>query len=258
MAEFDPAGLIERWERARWSALRSVTSFKGVQNPGSEAECVHALSDNEWEQASERVFLNSRALAQSASRYFGVQLSIHEFKDLLKESQVPCTQGKWAQKNDALVVETTQCPLENRCSSRSCIWFREAIDGIVMGLGQEERYVRHSSLAYGDQSCLDILFTDGPDSKSINFGPIPKAFYSQLEELKILWEQKGYRVEWKGYQMGVLFYEFLPIANSASPCGEKPRGAQKHLETEVKIKFPTLKLQDTSPVAVYGENNKNL
>src|SRR5690606_26363948 len=98
--------------------------------------------------------------ALSASRHFGIRFEMDDFRELLATSQIACASGRWSVRKQAVVVEAVNCPFAAGQETRFCDWFREAIDGLVMGLGETERYVRHSSLAYGDEACVDVIYDD--------------------------------------------------------------------------------------------------
>lgn len=164
------ADLASRWQRARRSALKTVAES---ESPGAdvalasveaEGEALRDVSAESIEKRLRDVFDNSRKLALSASKYFGVTFEIDDFRSLFVAAGVPCAQGIWERRDGAAIGTRNGCPMARVKNTHACDWYREAMDGLVMGLGQKERIVRHGSEAYGDSACVDVLFEEGPSA----------------------------------------------------------------------------------------------
>jgi hypothetical protein len=120
-----------------------------------------------------------------------------------------------------------------------------------MGLGDEQRLVRHQSAGHGDPLCVDVLFDDGPVKKAgERYAPVPEHVRARLAPVITLFTRLGATLTFEGLNEGVLHYRL----ESADPlCGDTGRVARERLTREVARRFPGLSLQDSSPLAVYAE-----
>jgi hypothetical protein len=126
------------------------------------------------------------------------------------------------------------------------------MDGLVMGLGDKERYVRHASVRHGDGECIDVFFTEsasgGKDANA--WGPIPEHMALELfEAAEFFRHENGVPMELKGYREGVLYYA---LGASTDPlCGTAGMLIAKFI-ARVRERFPGLAFVDATPQAVLG------
>jgi hypothetical protein len=257
-----------RWQRARLSALAGSSSAiaeflaqtglaLGLSANKREADLLEQLTDSEFDQALTSVFDNSRKLALSASRYLKLQLDIDDFSQLVEAAGIPCALGQWSTRPTARVVEQTGCAYGETRRSRVCDWFREAIDGVVMGLGSTARYVRHRSAAHGDAGCCDVYFDDGESGRdpTLRYGPVPAPMRDALRGTEVAMQQSGHSVQWIGFSAGALFYE-LHSAGKAPICGKSGRAVHEKMIASVRSVLPDIHIHDAAPLAVYGEGTR--
>lgn len=177
------AELGERWARARRSALVAA----GVAGPiaageAAEEAALLEVHPSAVETARTLVFDYSRLLGQGFRRFHRWDGGSAELTRLLSALRLRCL-------GDATFAELPRGDLELRragCagsrSRRACDHFREAIDGLVLGLSDGAvRHRRHRSLGHGQDVCLDLLLA-APTSPR-RFGPVPEELAARLAVL---------------------------------------------------------------------------
>lgn len=268
MFPFEYVEFSKRWLRARVSAASLGEAYDGIDDTSDsvgsasewskEIKLVSEIPLNMFDFALRDVFDKSRQLAISASRHYKVRLELADFQDLLRLSGIPCAAGEWTSRAQARVVARSGCAHGLSKNTRMCDWYREAIDGVVVGLGETERFVRHQSEAYGDEGCLDILFDDSPQlpQSELLYGPIPAPFEPQLGVAISHYKTRGFQLEWKGYRAGTVFYTLTGTDLTEALCQSRGRIAHNDLKEYVRNIFPTLRIQDASPLAVYAEGTR--
>lgn len=268
MFPFESVEFSQRWLRARISAANLgevVDSDNDLdfadeyqRRWSKEIKLVNEIPLNMFDFALRDVFDKSRKLAISASRHYRIRLEIADFQALLNQSGIPCAAGEWSVRSQARVVSRTGCSHALSKNTRMCDWYREAIDGVVVGLGETERFVRHKSEAHGDDSCLDVIFDDAPhlQQEELLYGPIPAPFQPQLKEAISHYETRGFQLVWKGYRAGTVFYTLAGTDIAEALCQSRGRIAHLDLQDYVRKIFPTLRIQDASPLAVYAEGTR--
>ncbi|WP_347357551.1 hypothetical protein [Bdellovibrio sp.] len=247
----------DRWQKARLSAIEQV-----LQNPEQSGMTrvlplalreEHLLGSTPAEKKDEvlrAVFLNSRKLAQSFSQHQGLLFEIQDFQLLVQQSGIPCFQGLWESRNNALVLTRGACSYASEARDFACTYWREALDGLVMGLGEEERSARHGCSRVDGGACVDVLFVEANPApgKSVRYGVIPPMLVEDLEQIKEQFTTSmKTEVEFVGYSAGTLYFHF-PKGTS---CGS---GAiyTSALLSKIQTKHPYIQLQDISPRAVLG------
>ncbi len=260
----------QRWLKARISAL------KGIQpdhSPLGESENNHDLSleanrvaayfsqrrsieDKDTEQRKDtllkEVFDNSRKLALSYSKHLGMTFELQDFQDLLSTSGIPCVHGEWSSRLNARILKRKGCDFCSKTGSDACDYWREAMDGVVIGLGEKERLARHGSVRHGDDACIDVFFTEASRSEedSLAWGPLPAHMALELLELAAYFQSTTrVDIDLKGFREGVLYFEFASSTDLL--CGNSNLLTQKFINL-VREKFPGLILKDVTPQAVLG------
>ena len=155
------------------------------------------------------------------------------------------------------------CRLVGGLGSFGCDYWREAMDGFVMGIGENERIARHKSVGHGDDTCLDILFAesftlprvvsteDAPKATaSPRFGEVPVELLEKLEPARKRLAALKVRLKLEGLSEGVLFYQLEPEAGVL--CGAGGKLIQATFERDLHKAAPGLMARDVAPIAVYG------
>ncbi len=245
-----------RWMSARIRCLQVVLGESSTATPNiqSEVELLTLISPEQRDVILRAIFDTSRAFSLSAARYFRVRFELQDFSALLSASDIPCISGRWQPKNSAFILSRRGCEgvrqqlAEN--ASLYCDYWREALDGLVMGLGEYERFTRHSSYGHGDSECLDILYSEA-DEKCNRFAEIPFEVSSKLAGVQERFLKQGVSLTFDGLSEGTLYFRML--AQGRAVCGAGGRLFQTSLIEEIRNIFPGVALQDVSPLAVYGE-----
>jgi hypothetical protein len=152
--KFQVGELALRWRKARVSALSSVMGAElSVSDPYSEYELLKKIHEADRERALRAVFDYSRKLGLSLTKFLGLSWELDDLAEILPHLQLGCFSGAWNQKNGARVLERSgACESLSASGSFGCDYWREALDGFVMGVGENERFTRHRSQGHQDAS----------------------------------------------------------------------------------------------------------
>ena len=148
--------LAVRWRAARFSAFKnsshppmnSEDEYLGIINSGDEAQ---------FDELLKRVFLNSRSLGMSYQKTFGLVWDLGDIARFSRDLRSPCLQGTWEHSASARQLTRSGCTGGSEGGLRECQYWREAIDGLVTGLCENERFVRHECVAAGNSQCVDVF-----------------------------------------------------------------------------------------------------
>jgi hypothetical protein len=265
IAGFSIRDFATRWGKARLQACAMTLVEVHANNPDlvtpNEYELLALCSPEKKDELLKNVFDLSRALASSASRYYKVAFEIQDLAKVLSLSGSPCVGGQWSTYKEAYIYSRKGCAQFSKIGSLVCDYWREACDGLVMGLGEDERFTRHSSIGHGDPECLDVIFVDKPTrSKSNEHGsemkwlPLPEFLKKDLDAVVERMNRLRVKVEFLGYAEGKVYYL---LENKEDPtsalCGPGGRYFHEKLKEEVNKTQPELIIQDAAPLAVYGE-----
>jgi hypothetical protein len=249
---FDLSDFLSRWQRARLSALRSVLDENLTTLNAVEEELLKLVPQEKRDALLKQVFDHSRALGLGVVRYLGLLWERDDIYRVLAASGSPCISGSWQVTEQAHVLRRSGCRTVGELGSFFCDYWREAVDGLVMGVGENERYVRHESLGHGDAGCVDVLFVDGQEQLGtwVKRGSVPNEIQSGLRPICDRMAESKVKVSIEGYSEGVLYYK---IESPNDPvCGTGGRLVHESFRREVTRLFPQIGLQDASPLAVYG------
>jgi hypothetical protein len=260
----------QRWTAARISALRKmiqiepeiIASGSNLES-SSEDELVEQyfsknLNSNPEECAKAKdqllrlIFDNSRLLARSLSKHLGLSFEIEDFQNLLQKSEIPCAQGHWESRETSRILKRNGCDYCTRSGANACDYWREAIDGLVMGLGDNERFVRHASKRHGDSECIDVFYLELNSNKkdSMAWGPLPEHMAPTLTSICQDFESKmKTSIQLKGLSEGVLYFEFNNSTDSF--CGGT-KLLTSTFQRKLQKNYPGLTVQEVTPRAVLG------
>lgn len=224
---FDVPDFLSRWKRAR------------------------DVSANQDEEISlKNVFDNSRKLGLSLSKFINATLEIEDFKTILEQSDLPCFKGEWTKIEQGFSLQRSPCHEGITCGPSKCQFYREAIDGLVMGAGDCERYVRYRSFAAGDSHCEDLFLLE--EKRGSPHLTIPTNILESLEEIRADFNKRFKKnVKWIGFKENEILFEFQATSSS---CGVSDGVYEKQLMESVKKLYPTYQLTNCAPRAVIGEH----
>ncbi|MFZ3228880.1 MAG: hypothetical protein WA160_01655 [Pseudobdellovibrio sp.] len=259
-----------RWFKARLSALQKVKQNNSFQEP-SEANDYFQLEANLIDQyfsnnlnisADEKVkrkdellrgiFDNSRILAMSLSKHLGLSYEVEDFQNLLGQSTVPCFQGQWESRESARILSRKGCDACTSSGKDACDYWREALDGLVMGLGDKERLARHASVRHGDAACVDVFYSDADGRKEtlLAWGPLPEHMTASLKLICDEFEAKmKTSIILKGLSEGVLYFEFKSATDMLCSGGQLLTSA---FLRKIQKKYPGILVHEITPRAVIG------
>lgn len=258
---FDQKEFHDRWLKARISAIGKAAPSENL-NGHSEFDLIDQYfstfpnstpEENTKKKDSllRNIFDHSRALAISLSKHLGLSFEIGDFQDLLSKSQIPCYQGQWEARSTARILTRNGCDSCKNSGANACDYWREAVDGLVMGLGEKERFARHASMRHGDSSCVDVLFFESETTKeNLALGPIPDHMAPNIQAAVEEFERKmNAPIILKGLSEGILYFEFK--ASNDNMCGS---GNLLTLTFQRKVQkfYPGLSVKEVSPCAVLG------
>ena len=275
--QFDSLDFNQRWLKARISAFPEIgpeeansESTRQASNTAKESFLVESylvnlffthiesesMEPEEKEKAKDTllkgIFDRSRKLAMSLSKRLGITFEVQDFQSLLTQSNIPCLKGDWTASENARTLNRKGCDYCVESGSHACDYWREALDGLVMGLGEKERLARHATVRHGDAICTDVFFTESnrSEAEALAWGPLPEHMALDLFEIAAYFHRTtGISIILKGFREGVLFFEFTSstdlLCGNSNLLGLKFHGL-------VKEKFPGLTLKDVTPQAVLG------
>lgn len=265
--QFNLSEFSERWRKARVSSLVATLGNRGIENR-DEGMLLRQISTEDREHALKTVFDYSRKLGSSAARFLGMTLEINDLAEILPSMGVSCFKNNWRPNKAAQVLERGACESLKSSGSFGCDYWREALDGLVMGIGENERLARHRSVGHGDSECVDVLFTEefavprvvsegqskGQTASDIRqsekYGPVPVEITESLSNVRKRFESMKIKLHLDGLSEGVLYYRLE--AEEGVLCGAGGKLMHDSFLREMSARYPTLATRDSSPLAVYG------
>jgi hypothetical protein len=257
LPNFDIQEFYQRWTKARISAIKKSAPESTGSELSSEPELLEQYFSNSNDSKKNDILLrnifdHSRQLALGLSKFLKISFEIQDFQNLLEQSSIPCVQGKWENRETARILSRKGCDFCPKVGANACDYWREALDGLVMGLGEKERLARHASVRHGDDSCIDIFYTEAPSRKEniLAYGPLPDHMEATLTTVSEDFEIKMKKaIVLKGLSEGVLYFEFATSTDAL--CG----GTQLLTSTfqrKIQQHYPGLLVKEISPCAVLG------
>lgn len=269
--KFELQEFSERWYRARMAGLGNVLADYSEGEPfvqNKENDLLRLISQNpeRRELALKNVFDYSRRFAISASRHMGISFEIADFAKVLPFMGISCFSTLWRNHNQAQVLERKGCHTfsDLGLGSFGCDYWREALDGLVMGLGENERLSRHRSQGHGDADCLDVLYAEEAQLPKIvslespydelrnnpKFGLVPSEMLANLEKVIKRFAGMKANLMLEGLSEGTLYYRLE--GEESVLCGAGANIMHDLLKRDLEKLYPGLLAKDVSPQAVYG------
>lgn len=246
-----------------------IEKFSIIQHQTCADEHANINSYQIFENALKKVFLNSRNLGQSYQKKYQFSWELSDLKNELGNLNVDCLKGQIIKQNNAIVLQRNGCEFcqTNKdklyVTKNICQFWREAIDGLIMGLCENERYVRNHSLSVNDSFCQDIFFSEDiaeQKNKPVSYwknpyrwGSIPSTMAASLKDIENKFSDLKVNLTFLGMAENQLFYKLE--SGQVNTCGVSGTLFKNLLEKNVKNCFPNIELKDATPVAVISEGN---
>jgi hypothetical protein len=239
-----------RWRAARVAALKQVLPSASDFPTAAEAALLQQLPPEQHEEALKAVYYNARKLGHSTLRYFALLWDEDDVHDVLSVAEAPCLQGQWTMEGRGFAVERGGCETAQRCGALYCDYWNEAIDGLLMGLGDQVRHHRRRSAGHGDELCRDVF--SARTQRESAYGPLPDHLASFFHKLERRFAPDHFQVKFVGYAAGVMYYEAVTRGGG---CSQKIW--RTLLQSAVAKVHPTLRLQDISPTSVFDREDQD-
>jgi len=236
--------LAKRWQYARCAAIRAAVPDLPVD---VDHDTLITLGlERAADEVLRQVFDVSRRLGAGFRAYHRLDVPLSDLCDVLPRLGAPCLVRRWTRLTDesACRGERGACS-DVALHPRACAFWREAIDGLVLGMTSAILFARHESRGAGDDRCVDVLYVH-PQSSS-RFGPIPDEVRDELERIRrtACAFDPSLTVTFLGISERVLYYR-------AERGGDSGR-ASSTIEPAVRRQFPHLTLREVSPRPVFTE-----
>lgn len=244
---FSAEDFLSRWQQARISSLLKAIPHATDRSESALLQHASKLAEETRDQILKDVFLCSWQLGQSTKRYFGLIWEIHDFKDVLNQSKIRCLQGDWTSTSNHAVLQRPGCEQGSSLGSFVCNYWREAVDGIVMGCGASARYARLKNKMLNDNQCEDVFFLEEDAEKNL-YPPVPDTMLATLKPVLASISRLKISVELKGLRDGHLYYDL--VTDPSLNCSSVPSIASNLLQQQMNKHFPQIKLVSVSPRSV--------
>lgn len=233
----------ENYYRNRLEVLDSFYKLNEIETLNSLD-----LNDEKKDELLRHIFDISRKFGLKILSEHNLEyLNIKEFKELLYSLSIPCLSGSWEfdKTQTSFSIKRNTCEYSNK--PLTCLYWREAIDGLVMGLGDTIRYSRHKSMYYSqDSECKDIIydrnFTD------LRWDTIPEDILTKFHPLIDKLSKKQVEINFIGYSEKTLYYKIKDSNDNLS--GFRRKFIIETIEKFCSEKIPEISLIELSPRAV--------
>jgi hypothetical protein len=240
--------LADRWRRARRAAVEQVIGR--TAEDAAEEERLACAAEVDEAELHRRLFENSARLGGGFRRQLRRAVGVEELPALLSALGAPClANGTWSMLPGEPGWRFLRRPCcAGEASSARCDAWREAIDGLVLGLTGSLRHTRTASAGHGQEHCVDVIYEDA-ESPS-RYGELPAEVLPALEAVQAFVRRfDGADVRFLGISEGVLLYQLETRGCAGS------HAAQPMVEQLLKRKLPGLEVRELSPRQVLDSSH---
>jgi hypothetical protein len=188
-------------------------------------------------------------VGKAAAQTQGAPFSIEAIQQVFGAADIPCMKGSWRHEseNKTYILKRVGCAVS--ASASVCDYWREAVDGLVMGLGDRTRFVRVQSLGHLNPLCLDSL-SDAQDQPRY-YAPVPPRLSVILRPIVDRLSDGGVEVLFQGVAEDRLYYV---LSHSSGPaCSSSATLLRELVAREVAQLVPGLCAIENSPIGVIRE-----
>ena len=241
----DPEDLSARWSRARRGARGPRTPDEAGAR--GEARALAAVPPDRREAVTEALFRNSWRLGRSAAGSYGPVRGVDAMVTLFAGLDAPpCLAGSWAKEGGIATHRRQGCAANSAGVRFVCDAWREAIDGLVCGLGEGVAYVRRSRASQAGGLCEELLYA--ADARGHAWGAPPPDLASTLARVAEGLAERGVAVRFLGINENRLGY--VVEAAGLPDCGPGGGVVTALIENHLHHRLPGFELAAASPRSV--------
>lgn len=235
--------LAARWGFARRAAMVGVLGDKERWVNVSDEELLHEALVVDSVGLYRSVFDNSLRLGVGYTKFYKRELVLREIPQVLCSMGVHCFFGAWEEPEEGRFCKLERKGCGKSASKPVCIFYSEAVEGLVLGLTTGVLHARHRSVGAGDAGCVDVFYLDS--RAAIRYGEIPLDVHSELEGIRRTAKafDSSIEVDFVGVSEGVLYYE-------VHRGFESNVSVNTMIERAVKRKFPLLDVKEVCSKAI--------
>ncbi|MCG3173688.1 MAG: hypothetical protein GMKNLPBB_01888 [Myxococcota bacterium] len=233
--------LAIRWSKARQAALRGCLDKGGSGAPElPEHDLLTRALAHDPAGVEKALFDNSLKLGRGFRQYYKTDIQLADLPRLFPQMNTPCCDGVFRgdESGQALYLVRGGCSLKE-IGPRACDAWREAINGLVLGLTRGLGHSRHDSICHGGESCVDVIHTEG---SRLRYGPVPEDIQNETSRAmrQVALFDGSARLELLGMNEGVLFYRLHQEPG-------RDFNLQGHFERSIRQRLPHLEMREASP-----------
>ena len=226
--------------------MSAIKSFVLVPSVEDEVSLLKMIKPESEENLLRKVFENSKKFASSAKWYYGAEWEVSDFYEVISKSEMSCFRGRWNSFQEGISLERECCELANKTRPFICHYYKEAMDGLVLGLTDEVIYRRYENCSGRDGICKDVFLYS--DAKDLKFAPIPDYLLHELEQVKIKLLEIGVSVDFPGQLEGEIFYQWKVVDKKS--CEDLSKKVKQVIEQNIS-QFE-INIKDITPKAIIG------
>ena len=170
----------------------------------SALDKLNYLSETHFLHLIEKIYDKSRITGQNIAKNRGDTYSTDHIIAFLNKTDIPCLSSNWSLQDNESTYRRfrTSCP--NTICSRRCTYWREAVKGLIAGLGENTKFARHRSIGHGDKICVDLIY-DGEKS-DLKFGPVTDEIEKVADQVREKFADSYVKLILEGFSEGILYY----------------------------------------------------
>ena len=192
--------LAWRWRRARRTAAQGLIG--PVADEADEDLLISCATEVDAPGLHRKLFENGVRLGEGFRRVEKRAVSMAELPAVLTALEAPCLRGAWETAGPT-AWRLERPPCRAGCEAPTCDAWREAVDGLVLGLTGGARHTRTSSAGHGQATCVDVVYEDA--QSPLRYGELDVALVPTLESVqKFVRNFRGADVRFLGVSEGVL------------------------------------------------------
>lgn len=210
---------------------------------------INLLTEEERESLFRKIFDLSRKTGLGILKEYE-SLNIKETIEIINSLKIPCIEDSFEVNEETKSAKSTRKTCICSANEVSCQYWRESLDGLIMGLGDNERYVRHQSILYGkNNTCIDVIYDSSVSD--MRWGEMPSEISMTLTPIIEKYQKKGVEIILKGLNEKTLYFQIKD--KNSNIAGFRRKYILENFGETFNKKFPDLNIFEISPRAVIEE-----